>query len=201
MDIYGVILAGGLSSRFGSCKSQLHVASESVLKNMYALLSRHCVKVRVSCRDEKKIYGYPHIYDEYVCYAPMAGVYSALVYYQGPVLVLSCDLPFINDVVIQELIATRNAVVQEREDVLMTTYRKEGTHFIESLVAIYEYEACTVLRTALEQERYSLMKAIPEEKRHHIITKDEESFFNVNYPHDIQQAEKIYFAKKYSADV
>ncbi len=189
--INGIVLAGGLSSRFGSCKSKLEIDKQSILKNTFNLAAQFCEEVAVSCREEKKIDGYPHIYDKLICYAPICGIYSALEHYKSPVLVLSCDLPFINKETIATLVEERNKAIQNNENILMTTFRPEGTNFIEALVAIYEYEAIHPIKKALEKERYSLFKAIPEEKRHHIITQDIEVFFNINYPKDLDEAKKI----------
>ncbi len=190
--INGVILAGGLSSRFGSCKSKLEIEKKSILQNTYELASKFCDNVAVSCRQEKKIAGYPLIYDQFTCYAPISGIYSALEHYKSPVLVLSCDLPFIDEITISRLIEERNKAVKENSNVLMTTYKKEGTNFIEALVAIYEYEARHKIRSSLEKELYSLFRVIPDENRHHIITSNFKVFFNINYQEDLNIAKELF---------
>ncbi len=206
MEIKGVVLAGGLSSRFGSCKSKLCLDSQSILQNTYSLLLRHCKDVRISCRKEQEIQGYPCIYDTEIStnaffdlgensrtfYAPMVGIYGALKHFTGPVLVLSCDLPFVDDATIAQLLAERNLALAKAPQTLMTTFRREGTHFIEALVAIYEYAAMPVLQKALEQKKFSLSRAIPEENRCHIITHKDKPFFNINYPQDLTDAENIF---------
>ncbi len=192
-EINGIILAGGLSTRYGSCKSLLELDKKSILKNTFELLSQHCNKVYISCREEKKIEGYPCIYDDYIVYAPMAGIYSALKFFKSPLLVLSCDLPFIDNNTLETLIFERNKVMQTKPELCMTTYQKEGTNFIESLVAIYEYRAKNKLKEALENEHYSLNRAISEEFRHHIpySSSIDDKFFNINYPQDMKNAEKL----------
>ncbi len=201
MEIIGVILAGGLSSRFGSCKSKLCLHKQSILENTHALLSSHCNEVYISCREEQKIHGYPCIYDNSLdfhkestsraFYAPIMGIYSALKRFKAPVLVLSCDMPFMDSATIAKLITERNAVISRQKNLLMTTFRKGGTPYIEALVAIYEVEAMPFLQNCIEQEKLSLSKCIAEENRHHIITYAEKPFFNINYPQDLIQAEAL----------
>ncbi len=194
--INGIILAGGLSSRFGMCKSLIELDKQSLLKITFELLSEYCKKVLVSCREEKKIADYPCLYDNEVCYAPISGIYTALEYFQTPVIVLSCDLPFMDRETIQKLIDARNTAVQEQENLLMTTFRHEGTDFIEALVSIYEVSAMPLLRKALDEKKYALWKVIPEENRKHITTSHIVPFFNINYQQDLEKAKEIKVLQK-----
>ncbi len=193
-EINGILLAGGLSSRFGTCKSELRLHDKSILKKTFELLQKFCPQVYISCREEKKIEGYPCIYDNFICYAPMAGIYSALEFLKSPLIVLSCDLPFMDEKIIKKLIDERNKALESNKNLHMTSYRKEGTQFIESLVAIYEYESKNIFKKALEEGKFSLNKAIREENRHAIDYNEEEAraFFNINYPKDLEEAKKIF---------
>ncbi len=186
--INGIVLAGGLSSRFGSCKSKLEINNESILKNTFELLSNHCEKVFVSCREESKIENYPCLFDEFEYFAPICGIYTALKYFNSPLFVLSCDLPFMDNLTITNLIDERNIAVTRIENLEMTTYKKKKSEFIEALVAIYEPKALFSLNKAIEMQRFSLTKAIAPENRHHIIMENENSFFNINYPKDLEEA-------------
>ncbi len=196
MQINAIILAGGLSSRFGSCKTELKIDDKSILDNTYKLLSRHCSKVMISCKAQKIIDGYPCVYDNFPFHAPIAGIYTSLEYFNGPVLVLSCDLPFIDDHVLETLITARNRAIQNHQNLQMTTYKNKHTSFIEALVAIYEKEALFPLRKAIDSENYSLSKAILEENRHHIIMEDKKPFFNINFQRDLEEAKKVVLQKK-----
>lgn len=191
-SLTGIVLAGGLSSRFGSCKSKLEVARTSLLKKNYLLLKKYCQSVYISCREGMGIENFPCIHDTFICYAPLSGIYSALEYSKTSILVLSCDLPFIHDERIQELIQEREKALLLNKNLLMTTFRQEGTSYIESLVAIYEHNARTRMKKALDEGFYTLHKIIPEHTRHHIITSDSKAFFNINYPQDLAKAEEIY---------
>lgn len=188
----GIILAGGLSSRFGSCKSRLSIDGKSILENTYTLLMKYCSSVAISCHEDRKIEGYPCIYDIKPCYAPIIGIYSALIHFKSPILVLSCDLPFIDENAIQRLIITRNKVIQIHKQLFMTTYYIDKSKSIEPLIAIYEYESLKLLEKALEEEKYTLHKVISEENQYHIITDEKKAFFNINFPEDLQRAKELY---------
>ncbi len=192
----GIVLAGGLSSRFGSCKTKLHLNNQSVLKTIFELLSRHCNQVLVSCKEEKQVLNYPCIFDKYLCNAPISGICSSLEYFNSPVLVLSCDLPFIDDQTIRILIEARNKAVLTQGNLQMTTFKIKNTNFIEALVAIYETKAILALENAIQNQSYSLTKAILEKNRHHILIDKIGPFFNINYNEDLQEAKRLNLKKQ-----
>ncbi len=189
--IHGIILAGGKSKRFGSCKTNLMLGKENLLQKNFNLLERHCSSVAVSTRQGKNIENYPCIFDKLECDAPINGIYSALKFFKAPVLVLPCDAPFINDELLSLLIAQRNKAKQENKELLMTTFQKKGTELVEALIAIYEYESLNFLESAIEEKRYSLFRVIEKERRHQIILDNETPLFNINYPQDLETAQKI----------
>ncbi len=193
-----VILAGGLSTRFGSCKTKLYFNEESVLEKTFNLLSLYCDNVRVATKKNREITEevgkYPLIYDISAYNAPITGIYSALEYYNSPTLVLPCDLPLINKDIIEKLIEERNRAIEKNSDLCMTTFQQKDSIFIEALIAIYEVKALQKLEKALQQRQYSLFKIIPEELRHHIIIESVDIFYNINHPQDIEIAQEL--AKK-----
>lgn len=201
MDTFnGIILAGGASRRFGSCKSKMRFNNKSVLAQTYSLIDKYCEKVLVSCREEsKKVEGYDCLYDLYQVYAPIAGIYSALVHFNTPVIVLSCDLAFIDKATIEELIDERNRAVQENPLVFMTCFelhnkkKADQGKSLEPLVAIYEPRAMEALKTALDKEIYSLYRAIPSHVTHVIYTENTKPFFNINTVEELEEAEQLMF--------
>ncbi len=193
--INGVILAGGLSSRFGSCKTKLRVYEIDVLRQNYDLLLKYCDKVVVSCKADSDISDYPCIYDDSPIHAPIFGICSALEYFKSAVLVLSCDLPFMNDSTIKKLIEQRNIIVKNDKK-NMTTFCNSDNQFIESLVAIYEYKSIGILMQAIENKEYSLHKIFSKKLRHDIIKDMEKPFFNINYKQDLERAKELAILEK-----
>ncbi len=190
----GVVLAGGLSTRLGNDKTVIRLHGDSgpdLLTRTCSLLSEIVDEVWVSGRSEvPKIPGYHWLRDERVGLGPIGGVTTALRSATGPILVLSCDLPFMDISCLERLVARR----AERTDAtLMTTFLQVETGFIESLVAIYEPAALPLFEQAVGNGIHKLSRVIPEEARLYVPYTSEESlpFFNINYPADLEMARRL----------
>lgn len=121
---------------------------------------------------------------------PLSGMYACLQSLQAPLLVLSCDLPFMSEQVLFKLIDARNSAMRSASPPLMTTFRQTETGFIEALVAIYEPETLPLFSNAILAGVRKLNMVVPESRRHDVYyTRDEAlPFFNVNYPADLALA-------------
>ncbi|MCT4626215.1 molybdenum cofactor guanylyltransferase [Halodesulfovibrio sp.] len=190
----GIVLAGGLSSRMGHDKTRLHVHGDSepdLLVYTCKLLESVCSEVWISSRDVKPhADGYLWVKDEVEGTGPIGGIMTSLRAAQGPVLVLSCDLPFMDTPLLQKLIDFWKA---RPEGTLQTTFLQKETGFIEALVSIYEFEALPLFERAVDLGIYKLSRVIPEEHQHRLSYSQQESlpFFNVNYPADLEMARRI----------
>lgn len=199
--VIGVVLAGGLSTRLGQDKTRLHLHGETapgLLAHTAKLLRSVTGEVWISCRSgrpcpvaETGVDGPCYrLNDEVEGMGPFGGVITALRVAQGPVLVLSCDLPFMERAVLERLLVHRAA---RRPGTVMTTFRQVETGFIESLVAVYEFEALPLFRQALEDGERKLSRVVPPDLREHIPYSVREAlpFFNINYPADLEMARRI----------
>ncbi|MEG6506061.1 molybdenum cofactor guanylyltransferase [Nitratidesulfovibrio sp. 1201_IL3209] len=199
--VIGVVLAGGLSTRLGQDKTRLHLHGETapgLLARTAKLLRSVTGEVWISCRSgrpcpvaETGVDGPCYrLNDEVEGMGPFGGVITALRVAQGPVLVLSCDLPFMERAVLERLLVHRT---MRRPGTVMTTFRQVETGFIESLVAVYEFEALPLFRQALEDGERKLSRVVPPDLREHIPYSVREAlpFFNINYPADLEMARRI----------
>ncbi len=193
--INAVILAGGLSSRLGMCKSKLRIQEIDLLRQSFDLLSEFCDEVVISCKKETAIEGYPCIYDTNTDYAPMIGINEALKHFKSPVFVMSCDLPFMNSKTIEKLINVRKESILKQGQYL-TCYANEDTNYIEALVAIYEYKSVELLEDAIIKEHYSLRRIFHKDRRYHVLKDETKAFFNINYIEDLAYAENLMCANK-----
>lgn len=190
----GVVLAGGLSSRLGHDKAVIRLHGEhgpDLLVRTASLLSSLVDEVWISCRPGRCVEGpYLKIHDEVEGLGPFGGVMTALHAARGPVLVLSCDLPFMDRPLLERLVAARNA---RAPGAVMTTFLQVETGFIESLVAIYEYECLPHFQRAQREGILKLSRVVTPELRQDIPYTQRESlpFFNVNYPADLEMARRI----------
>ena len=180
-------MAGGLSSRMGRNKLRLsiHGDGKDMLERTVELLGGFTDDVFVSCRAPEDAAPFKAIPDEVDRQGPFGGVYSALRRLQKPVLVLSCDLPFMDVPTLRRLIDARGARPPEA---LMTTFQQAETGFIEALVSIYE-PACL----PLFEEARARNLLIPEKLHSRVVYTRAEAlpFFNINFPGELEQARRM----------
>jgi len=181
-DLVGIILAGGKSSRLGVDKVALRINKESLLLKNIQLLRKVVSKVVVVGRNPefcgaKGVEWFEDLIKEI---GPIGGIFTALFRLRRPLVVISCDLPFLTQEVLSMLVQSRD------QKKAMTTFFHEKTGFIESLVAIYEFGSLNYLQRSIQQSIFKINAAIPEKIRKHISWQgDNKVFFNVNYPSDL----------------
>ena len=146
--------------------------------------------VFVSCRAPEDAAPFKAIPDEVDRQGPFGGVYSALRRLQQPLLVLSCDLPFMDGPTLRRLLDARETRLP---GTIMTTYQQEETGFIEALVAVYEPACLPWFDAAWEQGVRKFSVVIPEALRTHVPYSRSEAlpFFNINYPADFEIARRL----------
>ncbi|WP_448210969.1 molybdenum cofactor guanylyltransferase [Colwellia sp. MEBiC06753] len=111
INLLGVVLAGGYSSRMGFDKAQLLLQGKPMLERTADLLKSVGAAPVIICRNEK---GY--LMDKYPNSGPVAAIYTALDYllsnplkYLAPnklnaILILPVDMPLLNQSTLQELV-------------------------------------------------------------------------------------------------
>nr|WP_043630864.1 molybdenum cofactor guanylyltransferase [Desulfovibrio sp. TomC] len=187
----GVILAGGKSSRMGRDKAWLTFFGQPLFRRVANTVAAVTGEVLVSGRDPSPFeLAVPWVADETPELGPAGGVLSVLAATGRPCLVVSCDLPFLDEATLVRLIA---AWRERPNTAIMTTYRIIETGFVESLVAIYDPAGAEVLRRCLLAGQRRLSAIFPEELRCHVDYSREDSaaaraFFNVNSPPDLIRA-------------
>jgi molybdopterin-guanine dinucleotide biosynthesis protein A len=135
--LFGLVLAGGVSSRMGRDKAALAYHGRSQLKWTFDLVSELCaatfVSVRPDQRDEPTRAAFPQIIDLQPGTGPIAGIAAALQQHpKAAWLVVACDLPFITREVLANLIDRRDL------QAVATAYRSAHDGFAEPLCAIWE---------------------------------------------------------------
>ena len=194
----GVVLAGGRSTRLGQDKVRLRLPGDGrdMLARTADLLAACTDGVVISCRapdageETLALPGIRSIPDAESGLGPLGGVWSALRELRQPILVLSCDLPFMDMPTLRRLIDARGARPPEA---LMTTFQQAETGFIEALVAVYEPACLPWFDAAWEQGIRKFSVVIPEELRTHVPYARSEAlpFFNINYPADFEIARRL----------
>ncbi|MET0532651.1 MAG: NTP transferase domain-containing protein [Steroidobacter sp.] len=135
--LFGLVLAGGASTRMQRDKAAIEYHGQSQLQWTFHLLSHVCaatfVSVRPDQREEPTRAGLPQIVDRLPGIGPIAGISAALqAHPKAAWLVVACDLPFLNEQTLRHLVAHRDA----RK--LATAYRSSHDGLPEPLCAIWE---------------------------------------------------------------
>jgi len=147
--MYGLILAGGSSTRMHRDKAALEYLGRSQLGRTFELASRHVARVFVSVRAAQTAdptrAPLPMILDSVAGEGPIVGIRSALAAHpQVAWLVLACDLPFLSDAALSQLLRERDATA------LATAYRSAHDGLPEPLCAIWEPAAAPALASYQE---------------------------------------------------
>lgn len=110
-ELVGILLAGGMSRRFGSPKAFAEIGEELFYERAYTALDQVCDHVVIISRPELVVH-FPREYDvvtDLNCFAgqgPLAGILSGMTARPAKkYLVLPCDMPFIGKTETAKLLA------------------------------------------------------------------------------------------------
>ncbi len=137
VELNGLILAGGESSRMGSDKSLLNYHGLPQTEHLYQLTQKLNLKSFISCRTQQieklHLSHLPVIPDRFTGFGPLGGILSAMATYPDKAwLVMACDLPLLTIETLNELIKSRDPLKQG------TAYFNQERKQFEPLFAIYE---------------------------------------------------------------
>jgi molybdenum cofactor guanylyltransferase len=185
--IYGLILAGGASKRMQRDKAALEYQGKTQLTRAFELASRHVSKVFVSLRADQAFdptrAQLPMIVDLGEGEGPIVGIRSALAAHPEVAwLVLACDLPFLSDAAIEELLRRRDP------SALATAYKSAHDGLPEPLCAIWESAAARVLAEYQAAGGHCPRKFLIRHGAHLLDLPDPRALDNVNTPEEYSQA-------------
>lgn len=192
MQITGIVLAGGKSSRMGTDKCCLTLGGISLVEIALHKLQTLCSEVVISSNS----YDFDHlgvkvIRDLITDSGPLAGIYSAIKKTNAQnYLVLPADLPFMTTDFLKQLVEPSG-----NYDVVVPR-NNEG--FIEPLAAYYSRACLPVIEESLLSGDFSVYKIFKKlnvryfEWENLPIAGNKLLFMNLNSPEDYRQAEEIF---------
>lgn len=136
--IYGLVLAGGQSTRMGKDKGLIPYHGLPQREYLYHLLGRLCDRTFISIRPDQKeeLPDMEVIVDKDEYKGPYNGLLSAHSEHPEVAwLVLACDLPLLDLISLQELIAARDP------NLMATSFAQKENPLPEPLCAIWEPSA------------------------------------------------------------
>jgi molybdenum cofactor guanylyltransferase len=185
--VYGLILAGGASSRMHRDKAALQYRGKSQLDRAFELAGRHVARVFVSVRADQTAdptrAQRPMIVDSVAGQGPIVGIRSALAAFPGVAwLVLACDLPFLSDAALSQLLQERDATA------LATAFRSTHDGLPEPLCALWEPAAGAALASYQDEggrcpRKFLIRHAVPL-----LEPRDRRALDNVNTPEEYAEA-------------
>ncbi len=185
--LYGLVLAGGTSSRMGQDKRFLNYYGKPQADYLYSLLDKICEKTFLSLRaDQEKAEYEDHniILDQNHYRGPFNGLLSAHNTYPTVAwLVLACDLPLID---MDSLLQLQHERDPKFVGTAMAT-RKSGLP--EPLVAIWEPQGLVAAREYLRTATSSCpRKFLIRNNCKTIIPHKDQVLLNANNPDEYQEA-------------
>lgn len=188
--LYGLVLAGGQSSRMGQDKSSLQYFDKTQRQHLVDLLTPFCKEVWVSARAEQAQLwndGLPYLIDDVnwsdKLKGPILGIYSAMLRFpEAAWLVVACDLPFVDARALGDLCAARDA------SQLATAYQSPEEGLPEPLIAIWEPAARMFIDQAIANGLRCPRKILMQAQAKLVVPYDAQVISNINYADEYEAA-------------
>ncbi len=184
MELSGLILSGGKSSRMGQDKAGLSYRNQAFLEKAIQLASQRCSRVFISSSHEHHVVpGVTRIPDAYPSDGPLSGLVSALEFYAAEAwLVLAVDLPLLRS-------DSLDLLLQLAHPEKVTAYSIAGLP--DPLFAIYPKASFAAIQAYYQAGKRKMRGLLMELHYHEIKAEDypalslPEQLHNVNRPDDI----------------
>ena len=190
----GVILSGGLSTRFnGRNKALIDVGGKCLLDRLYSVFSKLFDEIILVTNDPLQFVDWDLtiVTDIYPVRSSLTGIHAGLFYMKNQFAFISaCDTPFLK----KDLVATLLEKIDPNQDIIMP----ETEAGLEPLCAIYSKRCLNTAAHHILQNKFKIQLAL----RSHRLKKIPESllrktdpelisFFNINAPADLAKAEAL----------
>lgn len=185
--ITGIILAGGQSSRMGTDKGLLYFKDKPfILYSIEALAPFVNDIIIVSNNPDYDIFNLNRVNDAIENAGPLAGVYSGLLHSKTEDnLVLSCDIPLINNTVLN--IITDN--LEDEFDVVQVESKGKSM----PIIAAYKKRCMSKCLALLDDGERRLRNAVKQFKTKTIPLKSDLHYctMNINTPNELETIKTI----------
>jgi len=184
LDLGGIVLSGGKSTRMGRDKGFVLFDGKPLVQYAIDLLGSFTPDIIISANDEEyQKLGYPVVEDEFTDCGPAAGLHASLkTSSHAWNLVLSCDVPL---------------VTQEALTLLLDQRKWKGavpvhSGKLEPLVALYHRNLYKVFEKSIRNGNFQLRSIIKQAEIHlvsfdDLMTQNPYLFDNFNAPGDLKR--------------
>lgn len=189
--LYGLVLAGGKSSRMGKEKAAIKYHGKPQIEFAADTLGLFCSKVFISTRRDQAhndLYRKFHqIHDEPSCegQGPLAGIISAMhAHPMSAWVVLACDLPFVNETDIRFLLEHRDTTK------VATAFKSPMDGLPEPLCAVWEPEYIIDIQSFMNKGGICPRKFLIQAEALLIDPPHPKAMENINNPEEFKVAMK-----------
>jgi len=190
----GVILSGGLSTRFnGQNKAFIKVGGQRILDRLYAIFSELFDEIILVTNDPLQFveWDLTIVTDIFPFRSSLTGIHTGLFYTKNQFAFFSaCDTPFLRKDLVKVLLEN----IDRNIDLIMP----ETAAGMEPLCAIYSKRCLNTAEHHIKQNKFKIQRALGNHRLKKIPAtilraKDPElrSFFNINTPQDLARAEEM----------
>jgi len=182
-----LIMAGGKSVRMGQDKPHIAYHGKPQYAHLNALCQRLGISPFLSCREEQREYfeqqGFQTIADRITQLGPLGGIASAFMTDPNAAwLVLASDVPFLDEAILNELIAQRSYTHTA------TAFQSPFDHFPEPLIAIWEPKSFPMIMQFIALGYSCPRKVLIQSGAKVITSSTPEKLENVNTPDELEDA-------------
>lgn len=190
MDVCGIVLAGGKSTRMGTNKSLLKINNKRVIELVVEELKLCSEEVILISNDESAVYDFLNLRqfsDRYIDKGPLAGIETAMHHVQAELFIIAaCDMPFVN----QQIYAYLLGEIEDYDAVIPKFAGR--TH---PLSGIYRKSVLPHVQKQLKNNNLRMMSFFEDVNVKYVEDFNEISdenlqkhFFNMNNPQQYEQA-------------
>lgn len=184
MNLTGIILAGGESTRMGQEKALIRFEGERLIQRSLSILDHFCDSILISSNNKAlEIFGYEVVEDDHHRIGPIAGFFAALKASQSEHhLVIPCDTPFVNTRLYKKILRYADnyeVVIAGTEDL-----------YTEPLIGYYHRSVLDIFKKQIQKGMYKLHDALNLMNGKVEIFKDKHLFTNINSPDDLSRLEQ-----------
>lgn len=195
-EVYGLVLAGGHSTRMGQDKGLVQWHGMPQRYYMAGILAGLCSKVFISCRQDQAAeieQHYPTVIDAFPDTGPLGAILSALAAHPHKAwLVVACDLPLLDAATLQYLLQHRDPAA------VATTYKSPHDGLPEPLVTLWEPASLPLLLEKANAGLRCPRKVLLNSHTHIINPPDGQRLMNANTPDEAAVAAAIIAVEKHT---
>lgn len=189
MDICGVVLSGGKSSRMGKNKALLEIKGKPAIKHIVEEMKDLSDRLVVVTNhpDDYHFLNLPLISDRYPNKGPLAGIETAMYHEDAAVFIIAaCDMPFVSRNIYRILL---NKI--DGYDAVVPVFENQ----LHPMSGIYRRTTLPVIQQKIEKDELKVKGFFSGLKVKYVDEFDginqeqlEKHFFNMNYPSQYLQA-------------